>query len=115
MGEREQPQGPSSLIYRVSIVFSGHKSVFLAVFGLHLQTIARHVGKDRIMDFHVSLREIDTYCRSKETMQELALVLYTMCPSYYLLDKDWLMSYNIVERFIMAGSGLNMFGGWANG
>ncbi len=67
------------------------------------------------MDFQAGLREIDTYCRSKETMAGLTLVLYATCLSYYLLDKGWLMGYNKIERFTMAGSGLNMFGGWANG
>ena len=82
---------------------------------LHLQTVARRVGKGRVMDFHAGLREIDGYCRSKETWQRLVLVLYATCPSYYLLAKGWLMNYNMVERFTMAWSGLNMFGGWANG
>ena len=67
------------------------------------------------MDFQAGLREIDTYCRSKETRQGLGLVLYTTCLSYYLLAKGWLMGYNMVERFTMAGSGLNMLGGRANG
>lgn len=89
--------------------------MFLAVFGLHLQTVARRVGNDRVIDFHAGLCEIGTYCRLREPGQGLALVLYTACLFYYLLAKGRLMGYNIVERFIMAVSGLNMFGGWANG
>jgi len=67
------------------------------------------------MDLQAGLREIGTYWRSAETWKGLAVVLCAMCPSYYLLAKGWLMGYNKVERFTMAGSGLNMFGGWANG
>ena len=67
------------------------------------------------MDLQADLREMGTYCRSKEIWQGLVLVLYTTCPSYYLLAKGWLMGYNKVERFTMAGSELNMFGGCANG
>ena len=67
------------------------------------------------MDLQAGLREIDTYCRLKEAGQGPILVLYATCPFYYLLAKGGFMSYNMLERFIMAGSGLNMFGGWANG
>ena len=67
------------------------------------------------MDLQAVLHEIGTYFRSKETWQGLAAVLYTTCPSYYLLAKGWFMGYNKVERFTMARSGLNMFGGRANG
>ncbi len=67
------------------------------------------------MDLQAGLCEIGTYYRSGETRQRLASVLYTTCLSYYLLAKGGLMGYNMVERFTMTGSGLNMFGGWANG
>ncbi|RKY06842.1 MAG: hypothetical protein DRP66_07990 [Planctomycetota bacterium] len=72
---------------RVSIRFPGQKSVFLVLFGLHLQTVARYTWKGRVADLQAGLCEIDTYCRLRDAGQWPALVLYTACLSYYLLAK----------------------------